>query len=252
MTSPGALWLNSKRPDNSEMMTGARTGRILAMRATTAYVTKVMRKFGNWPIVAGLLANILAYGYRAQANQPSSAVNHAAENLYLQLGSVGLHKSRIYKAREVSFDRGGFHITLEDGTIAFTEDVMGRVTGAFFEGDGEVLLVPPDRVERASMALFTGAAILEETFVTAYFRFNDDTFARLQPTLIPAEDPQAFVSQWNETARNLAQTDALRLLLSFSRFLPAAGDSGRNSESDSSDRLLHVRLQGRRLGIFDL
>jgi hypothetical protein len=174
------------------------------------------------------------------------------ENLYLQLRSVSLDKSRVYKVRDLSIGGGGFHLTLDDGTIAFTEDVMERITGAFFEGDGEVLLIPPDQVERASTALFTGAAILEERFVTAYIRFNDDTFARLQPTLIPAEDPQEFVSQWNETARNLAQTDALRLLLSFSRFLPAAGDSGRNSQSDSSDRMLHVRLQGRKLGIFDL
>ena len=57
-----------------------------------------------------------------------------------------------------------------------------------------MLLVPPDQVERASMALFTGAAILEERFVTAYFRFNDDTFTQLQPTLTPAEAPQEFVS----------------------------------------------------------
>jgi peptidase M1-like protein len=222
------------------------------MGATAAYVTKVIKKFCRWPIVAGLLASALLCGCWAQANQSTSNRTHAAENLYLQLRSVGLDKSRVYKARDVSFDSGGFHITLDDGTIAFTEDVMGRVTGAFFEGDGEVLLIPPDQVERASMALLTGAAILEERFVTAYFRFNDDTFARLQPTLIPIEDAQGFVSQWNETARNLAQADALRLLLSFSRFLPASSDPKPNSQGDESDRVLHARLQGRKLGIFDL
>src|SRR5207245_8069188 len=125
-------------------------------------------------------------------------------------------------------------------------------TGAFFEGDGEVLVVPPDQVERASMALFTGAAILEERFVTAYFRFNDDTFTRLQPALIPAEDPQEFVSQRNETARNLAQTDALRLLLSFSRLLPTSNVVEPIPERENPDRVLHVRAQGRKLGMFDL
>ncbi len=142
---------------------------------------------------------------------------HSAEALYLQLRSVGLDSSRVYKVRDVSFDRAASHITLDDGTIAFTEDVAGRVTGAFFEGDGEVLLIPPDQVERASMGQFTGAAILEERFLTAYFRFNDDTFAQLQPLLGPADNPQEFVSQWNEAAHNLAQGDALRLLISFSR-----------------------------------
>src|SRR5438034_753649 len=106
------------------------------------------------------------------------------------------------------------------------------------------------------MAMFTGAAILEERFVTAYFRFNDETFAELQPSLRPADNSSEFVSQWNETTRNLAQPDALRLLLSFSQFLPVAGQaqvstSDRNAIS-KEERVLHARLQGRRLGTFDL
>src|SRR3989441_7117563 len=211
-----------------------------------------MKESFSWAIVSWLLATALVCGCWAQPAQSSPQSNRAAETLYLQLRSVGLEKSRVYKARDISFDRGAFHITLDDGTIAFTEDVMGRVTGAFFEGDGEVLLVPPDQVERSSMALFTGAAILEERFVTAYFRFNDDTFTRLQPTLIPAEDPQEFVSQWIETAHNLAQTDALRLLLSFSRFLPTSNPDEPVPERQTSDRVLHVRAQGRKVGRFDL
>jgi hypothetical protein len=172
------------------------------------------------------------------------------------LRSVGLDKSRVYQVRDISFDRAAFHITLDDGTIAFTEDVAGRATGAFFEGEGEVLLIPPDRVERASMGLFTGAAILEERFVTAYFRFNDDTFAELQPSLRIADNPQEFVSQWNETAHNLAEGDALRLLLSFSQFLPVPGQTQNpgvpRTTATDDDRMLHARLQGRKLGTFDL
>src|SRR5437016_11582862 len=211
-----------------------------------------MKESFSWAIVSWLLASALVGGCSAQTAQSNPPNNNAAETLYLQLRSLGLDKSRVYKARDISFDRGAFHITLDDGTIAFTEDVMGRVTGAFFEGDGEVLVVPPDQVERASMALFTGAAILEERFVTAYFRFNDDTFTRLQPALIPAEDPQEFVSQRNETARNLAQTDALRLLLSFSRLLPTSNVVEPIPEPENPDRMLHVRAQGRKLGMFDL
>src|ERR1700693_919295 len=133
-----------------------------------------------------------------------TAQSISAETLYLQLRSVGLDKSRVCRIRETSFDRAAFHITLNDGTIAFTEDVAGRVTGAFFEGEGEILLSPPNQYERASMALFTGEAILEERFVTAYFRFNDDTFAELRPSLTPVDYGQAFLSQWNETVRNLS------------------------------------------------
>jgi hypothetical protein len=180
-----------------------------------------------------------------------------AEALYLELGKVDLDPGRVYRVRGASIDRPAVHITLEDGTIAFTRDVMGRITGAFFEGDGEVLLIPPNEVERRSMSLFTGMAILEERFATAYFRFNDDIATELRPDLRAADSGQEFVLQWGETARNLAQIDAMRLLMSFSRLLPAAGStlspgSGSVPHMDADDRMLHARLQGTKLGIFDV
>ena len=186
----------------------------------------------------------------------AAAPERPAEALYLALRNVGLDKSRVYNIRDVTLDRAAFHITFDDGTIAFTEDVAGRITGAFFEGEGEVLLVPRDQAERASMTLFTGAAIMEEKFVTAYFRFNDDTFAELKPSLRPTEHTQEFVTQWDGTARNLSETDALRLLLSFSHSLPASGGKGteiaKPDGPDQRDRMLHARVQGSKLGIFDL
>jgi Peptidase family M1 domain len=186
----------------------------------------------------------------------SASADHSAEALYLKLQGVGLDKSRVYNIREVTVERAAFHITFDDGTIAFTEDVDGHVTGAFFEGEGEVLLIPNSQAERASMMLFTGAAILEEKFVTGYFRFNDDTFTELQPALRAAANPQEFVSQWDSTARNLAQFDALRLLLSFSNTLPTSGQKETAAPPSKvradDDRMLHARLQGRNLGAFDL
>lgn len=182
---------------------------------------------------------------------------NSAESLYLQLRNVGLDQSRVYHVRDVSLDRAAFHITLNDGTIAFTEDVAGRVTGACFQGDGEILLSPPNQYERASMALFTGAAILEERFATAYFRFNDDTFAELLPSLVPASYGQAFVSQWNQTAHNLAEGDAMRLLMTFSKHIPPLGEITENptapiKSGTDNDRYLHARVQGLKLGTFDL
>jgi hypothetical protein len=204
-------------------------------------VTKVMKLF----VCLGLLTGTAALASASMTN---------AETLYNELGKVGLSPARVYEVRGTQFNRAAIQFSLDSGTIAFTEDVAGRVTGAFFEGDGEVLLVPPDQAERSSMALFTGAAILEERFVSAYFRFDDDTFNELQPTLRPAENAQDFISQWNQTARNLAAGDSLRLLLSFSRFLPTAETSQPTGQEGppSDDRMLHARLQGRKLGTFDL
>ena len=180
----------------------------------------------------------------------------SAEELYLQLKNVGLDSSKVYRIRDVTLDRAAVHLTLDDGTIAFTEDVAGHITGAFFEGEGEVLLSPPDRTERASMALFTGGAILEESFTTTYLRFNDNTYAELQPYLNPAEGAADFVSRWNEMSRTFAEADALRLLLTYSHDLPVA-DSAQSAtarpESDRArDQLLHARVQGKKLGLFDV
>ncbi len=109
-----------------------------------------------------------AMGAWAQAGAaPQIRASKSAETLYLQLRNIGLDKSRVYGVRGASLDRSALHLTLEDGTIAFTQDVFGRITGAFFEGDGEVLLASQDKAERSSMALFTGMAILEEQFGTA-------------------------------------------------------------------------------------
>ena len=126
----------------------------------------------------GLLAGTLAVVSTSATENPP---DKPAEALYLQLGKVGLDPARVYQVRGASLDRSAVHISLEDGTIGFTQDVMGHITGAFFEGDGEVLLTPPNEVERKSMSLSTGMAILEEHFATAYFRFNDDVAAELRP-----------------------------------------------------------------------
>lgn len=190
--------------------------------------------------------------------QTTPVQKHAgpAESLYLQLASVGLDPARVFKVRSASLDRSSIHITLEDGTVAFTKDVMGRVTGAFFEGDGELLLRPPTDVERRSMSLFTGMAILEERFSTAYFRFNDQTASELQPGLRAPEEAEEFATRWDATARNLAHDDAMRLLATFSDLLPTTGETSKKSpagnSSDPDDHMMHVRLQGTKLGIFDV
>ena len=89
--------------------------------------------------------------------------------LYRALRSVGLDPQSVYKIREAAIDREDVHLFLNDGTIAFTQSVDGRITGAYFEGEGEVLVRPPDRRERASLGLFTGQGVLEERVLLCVF-----------------------------------------------------------------------------------
>ena len=169
--------------------------------------------------------------------------------LYRALRSVGLDPQRVFQIREAEIDREDIHIWLNDGTIAFTEAVDGKVTGAYFEGEGEVLVRPPDRMERASLGRFIGAGVLEEKFTSAYFRFNDSTAKDLEPYLRPPTDTATFLTRAVPTTHSLASIDAMRLCISFTGAppVPAVGEG-----APAGDRFLHARIGGERYRVFDI
>ena len=211
-------------------------------------MTNVTVKTGKF-VWLTLVLVCLAFAAGAQQAVPARPPG-PAESLYLKLRSVGLDSGKVFKIREASLDRAAIHISLDDGTIAFTESVAGHITGAFFQGEGEVLLSPPNEMERSSLALFTGGAILEEKFSTAYFRFNDDVYAELTPFLRgPDDESESFLSRWKQTAQDLSDQDALRLLLTLADGL--AGDE-KVVPPTTDDHMLHAMLQGNKLGAFDV
>lgn len=185
----------------------------------------------------------------ASAQTSTDHCPKTAADLYTRLRTVGLDSDRVYHVRGASIHRPSLDLTFDDGTLAFTEDVCGRTTGAFFVGDGEVLLQPPNRVERASLSLFTGVAILEEQFNSGYLRFNDDTAELLQPYLSPASESAEFLKEWRDAIARLSEFDSTRLLVDFSHFLPS-----RNSENHERKfpPLLHAHLISAKLGGFEV
>ena len=64
--------------------------------------------------------------------------------LYRNLRESGLDLSRVYRVRDATFDREDLHFALNDGWLIVGELLAGHVNAAFFIGDGEVLLIPPD------------------------------------------------------------------------------------------------------------
>lgn len=223
--------------------------------------------------VVVLVVWAMAWGVlHAQEEPGGGGEAFPAAALYRRLGAVGLDKARVYRIREASIDREDLHLSLNDGVIAFTLAVDGRVTGAMFEGDGEVMLRPPDRVERWSLSQFTDSAILSERFTLAYLRFNDDTFAALQdylrplqapvpeepeveeeagessrPAAKPAATPEEFLTRWDPLSRRLAQLGVLRMLLTFE---DAGSATGWHPRAD--DHFLLASLASPRLGVFQV
>ena len=198
--------------------------------------------------LACLMFLLCGCGARAQT-ESIPLISGPVLPLYRALGNVGLDPQKVFTVREAVLDREDVHIWLNDGTIAFTQAVDGKITGAFFEGEGEVLVRPPDRMERASLGLFTGAGVLEEKFSSAYLRFNDDTAKELEQYLRPPQNAADFAARNDEKARALSRMDATRLCISFTS-APATSAAGETPPVP--DRLLHVTVAGQHYGIFDI
>jgi hypothetical protein len=149
----------------------------------------------------------------------------------------------VYRVRDATFDREDLHFALNDGWLIVGTEIAGHVTAAFFVGDGEVLLIPPDLRERSSLALFLNSAVLEERFTSAYFRFFDDRFlTELEPALRKGDNPE-ITAKADAAAKELAKTDALRLLMAYV-----------NTSANSTPfvRFLHARVVGANRGAFDI
>lgn len=197
--------------------------------------------------LALLAASVVMSGQCAgQASAPESSASVLP--LYKALRTVRLDSSKVFKIRDGAIDRDDLHIFLNDGIVVFTQAVEGHITGMYFDGDGEILVRPPNRTEKLSLGLFTKEGVLDDHFTHAYFRFNDDVFHELQPSLRPPTDMEIPpLTQFDEAAERLADLDALRLLTTYTSG-PAKDEQGRTL---MADRFLHARLGGSSLGTYD-
>src|SRR4029453_16483968 len=92
-----------------------------------------------------------APAYQAAQPQPDPTL--------VQLSRLRLDRSQIYSVRDIAINRDVLSISLNRGTIAFTEAIDGRVTGAVFIGSGDVLAIPSDPVEKKQLFRYTKSAL---------------------------------------------------------------------------------------------
>jgi hypothetical protein len=114
--------------------------------------------------------------------QASSApAQQSAAGIAAALGELRMDPAQSYRVRDLQLVRGDVKLYLTEGVVTLTAPIEGRVTAAVFTtadsegGDGEILVLPPRRSERASLASFTKSANLDEHFSSALFFFGDDT-----------------------------------------------------------------------------
>ncbi len=175
-----------------------------------------------------------------------------ASDLARQIREISLDPAECYRVREVALPKDEARVFFTDGYLIFTQPVAGVRTSAVFTtdvegGDGEVLVMPPNRGERRSLASYIGAPNLDEHFSAAVLIFSDDTYARLadqirqNPFNRKAPDVGAMMAEkWTPVVRNLATSFQARLLLDF-----LSGESQRPG-------FLAASMTGNKLGNFDL
>jgi hypothetical protein len=182
---------------------------------------------------------------------PGLAIETAPE-LATAIRETRLDPDQCYRVREIHFSRQDLRFYLTEGYIIFGKPVAGRIISAVFSaevegGDAELLLMPPTRTERFSLAAFTKSPNLNEHFSAALMLFTDDTAEVLMRALkdrgplSPSPERGLLLSQaYNNVLNNISSSFAVRLIEQIlEEKPPAAGGT------------FYAAIQGRRLGNFD-
>ncbi len=168
------------------------------------------------------------------------------------LRDATLDPEACFRVREFAYRRNEVRIFLTEGILIFRKPVNGMRTGAVFVAseeleDAEILLIPPNRMERRSLASFTGEPNLDEHFHAAVFLFTDGTGEKWMDELNRSEtakrSPERGVlaaEKWNDVVRNLSDSLETRLLEDLSN----GGGPGKGC--------FFAALSGRKLGNFDI
>ena len=164
----------------------------------------------------------------------------------------GLDPNECYRVRdlELPIEEAQFYFT--EGYLIFGKPVLGAPLFAVFSadvegGDAEVLLMPPDRSERRTMAASVGSPTLNEHFSAGIFFFTDRQARNLLDkiraggTARKVPDLGALMAdKFNETVRGLMASFESRIVLDLL------------TEGADGEGFFEAVLQGRKLGTFDV
>ena len=154
-------------------------------------------------------------------------------DLAQSLAQLAMDPDECYRVRDISLVRDEAKTYFNDGYLLFAKPVAGHRAAAVFVageegGDAELLLQPPTKAERRSLALHAKAPNLDEHFTQALLLFGDATYNELmqQITAAPrvrkaAERGAALAAEWTPVARTLSTAFATRTALEL--LSPGAG-----------------------------
>lgn len=153
---------------------------------------------------------------------PLLASERSASTLAQEIHQVALNPNDCFRVRDLHIVRDDLKIYLNDGYLVFSTPVAGARVSALFTadvegGDAELLVMPPFRGERRSLARFVETPTLNRHFKTAVFVFSDGSGEALAEKL-RSEGRQALdrgpalASMYSAAVRNIAENFELRLV----------------------------------------
>lgn len=176
-----------------------------------------------------------------------------AAELARQIREAGLDPTECYRVRDFNFTKDDVRLYLNDGYLIFSKPVQGQWLSALFTtdvegGDGEVIVIPPTRAERQSLASFTQSPNLDEHVRVALMVFTDGSGARLRESLLAGENAgkksaemgAVLAGQWTPVISNITQPLQVRMI----------GDLLAARPAETGFAL--VAVSGKTLGTFDI
>lgn len=183
--------------------------------------------------------------------------NVTGAELARSIREAGLDPQECYRVRDLSYYREDIKLYFHDGFLIFSKPVQGERLSAVFSGDveggdGEVILFPPYKGERQSMAKFTQSPNLDEHFGAALLVFSDDTAHVLYDRITregagkkSEEMGAALRDQWDSVVKNVTENFDFRLVIDLM-----------HPDRDSGERnlrgMLFIAIAGKHLGNFDI
>ena len=104
---------------------------------------------------------------------------------YQQLRHIGLSGEAV-SVKDLTLKRDAATFNLQSGTVCFLSPVQGKVTGAVFVGEGNMVLEPPIAAERQSLKLLTRSDEFVEKYDHLVLRFSDATDSEIKKAGTPA------------------------------------------------------------------
>src|SRR5579883_1467378 len=173
-------------------------------------------------------------------------------DLIQMLHSGGLDAAECYRVRDLSLVKEDLRLYFNDGFLIFAKPIGGERWAAVFSGDveggdGEVLLLPPYRGERQSLAKFTQTPNLDEHFASGLLLFTDGSGDALRDQVAEGgrgrksqQEGALLAGQFNPALLNIAA--AFQFRLAGDLLTPPAFRRG----------LVFATVAGKSLGNFDL